>query len=128
MNTTLIWLGIIFCISQSAMFSGLNLAFFSITKLRLEIESKKDNPHALKVAKLRQGSNFLLTTILWGAVQFFNEKDFRELLKIHGKDSSSLRPNGYERHPKGHVPYWSKSFSKLIRSFNQPNIFQARRD
>lgn len=68
MNTTLIWLGIIFCISQSAMFSGLNLAFFSISKLRLEIESKKDNPHALKVAKLRQDSNFLLTTILWGNV------------------------------------------------------------
>jgi CBS domain containing-hemolysin-like protein len=50
------------------MFSGLNLAFFSITKLRLEIESKKDNPHALKVAKLREDSNFLLTTILWGNV------------------------------------------------------------
>jgi hypothetical protein len=50
------------------MFSGLNLAFFSITKLRLEIESKKNNPHALKVAKLRQDSNFLLTTILWGNV------------------------------------------------------------
>ena len=50
------------------MFSGLNLAFFSITKLRLEIESKKKNPHALKVARLRQDSNFLLTTILWGNV------------------------------------------------------------
>ena len=65
---TLIWFGIIFCISQSAMFSGLNLAFFSISKLRLEIESKKDNPHALKVARLRQASNFLLTTILGGNV------------------------------------------------------------
>ena len=50
------------------MFSGLNLAFFSITKLRLEIESKKNNPHALKVARLREDSNFLLTTILWGNV------------------------------------------------------------
>jgi hypothetical protein len=50
------------------MFSGLNLAFFSITKLRLEIESQKPNPHALKVARLRQNSNFLLTTILWGNV------------------------------------------------------------
>ncbi len=63
---TLIWIGIFFCISQSAMFSGLNLAFFSITKLRLEIESKKKNPQAIKVANLRQDSNFLLTTILWG--------------------------------------------------------------
>jgi len=65
---TLIWVGIIFCISQSAMFSGLNLAFFSIAKLRLEIESKKNNPHAIKIARLRQDSNFLLTTILWGNV------------------------------------------------------------
>ena len=68
MNTILVWLGIIFCVSQSAMFSGLNLAFFSITKLRLEIESQKKDPHALKVAKLREDSNFLLTTILWGNV------------------------------------------------------------
>jgi hypothetical protein len=66
--TTLIWLGILFCVSQSAMFSGLNLAFFSVTKLRLEIESKKNNPHAIKVARLRKDSNFLLTTILWGNV------------------------------------------------------------
>lgn len=65
---TLIWVGIVFCVSQSAMFSGLNLAFFSITKLRLEIESKKNNPQAIKVAKLREDSNFLLTTILWGNV------------------------------------------------------------
>jgi hypothetical protein len=50
------------------MFSGLNLAFFSITKLHLEIESEKNNSHALKVARLRQDSNFLLTTILWGNV------------------------------------------------------------
>src|SRR5210317_1071778 len=65
---TLIWLGIGFCITQSAMFSGLNLAFFSISKLRLEIEAKKNNRHALKIAKLRADSNFLLTTILWGNV------------------------------------------------------------
>ena len=68
MYTSLIWIGIVFCISQSAMFSGLNLAFFSVSKLRLEIESQKPNPHALKVAKMRQNSNFLLTTILWGNV------------------------------------------------------------
>jgi len=63
-----IWVGIVFCVSQSAMFSGLNLAFFSITKLHLEIESNKNNPEALKVARLREDSNFLLTTILWGNV------------------------------------------------------------
>lgn len=62
------WIGIGFCISQSAMFSGLNLAFFSISKLQLEIESQKNNKHAIKIAKLRKDSNFLLTTILWGNV------------------------------------------------------------
>jgi hypothetical protein len=50
------------------MFSGLNLAFFSISKLRLEIESKTNNKQALKIATLRKDSNFLLTTILWGNV------------------------------------------------------------
>ena len=68
MNTVFIWTGIIFCISQSAMFSGLNLAFFSISKLRLEIEVKHNNRHAQRVSRLRQDSNFLLTTILWGNV------------------------------------------------------------
>lgn len=64
----LTWLGIAFCITQSAMFSGLNLAFFSINKLRLEIESKNNNKHAVKILKFRKDSNFLLTTILWGNV------------------------------------------------------------
>ena len=63
-----IWIAIVFCVSQSAMFSGLNLAFFSISKLQLEIEISKNNRHALKVMKLRTDSNFLLTTILWGNV------------------------------------------------------------
>ena len=66
--TTLTWLGILFCITQSAMFSGLNLAFFSISKLQLEIGAKKNDRKAIKVAKLREDSNFLLTTILWGNV------------------------------------------------------------
>ena len=64
----LIWIGIGFCLTQSAMFSGLNLAFFSISKLKLKIESKKNNKHALRVASMREDSNFLLTTILWGNV------------------------------------------------------------
>jgi hypothetical protein len=64
----LIWLGILFCISQSAMFSGLNLAFFSISRLRLEVEAAKENRDAIKVLEMRKDSNFLLTTILWGNV------------------------------------------------------------
>lgn len=63
-----IWIGIAFCLSQSAMFSGLNLAFFSVSKLRLEIEAKNNNRNALLVARWREQSNLLLTTILWGNV------------------------------------------------------------
>ncbi|MFC1499419.1 DUF21 domain-containing protein [Candidatus Zixiibacteriota bacterium] len=64
----LTWIGIVFCLSQSAIFSGLNLAFFSISKLRLEIEVANGNKAAIKVNRLRQDSNFLLATILWGNV------------------------------------------------------------
>ncbi len=64
----LIWLGILFCISQSAMFSGLNLAFFGISRLRLEVEKANGNPAAETVLQLREDSNYLLVTILWGNV------------------------------------------------------------
>ena len=67
-SNLLLWLGIGFCISQSAMFSGLNLAFFSVPRLRLEIEAGNNNQAAIKVLRLRQDSNFLLATILWGNV------------------------------------------------------------
>lgn len=64
----ILWAGMGICITQSAMFSGLNLAFFSIPRLRLEIEAGNQNKGALKVLKLREDSNFLLATILWGNV------------------------------------------------------------
>lgn len=66
--TVLVWIGILLCISQSAMFSGLNLAYFSLSKLLLEMESRKGNEGAARVLALRRDSNFLLTTILWGNV------------------------------------------------------------
>jgi len=66
--TILIWAGIAACISQSAMLSGSNLAFFTVSKLRLELEASKNNPYAPRVLALRQDSNFLLVTILWGNV------------------------------------------------------------
>jgi metal transporter CNNM len=68
MITYLKWAGIVFCITQSAMFSGLNLAFFSISKLRLEIDARHGSKAAAKVLKMRADSNFLLATILWGNV------------------------------------------------------------
>ena len=67
-SNLLLWLGIGFCITQSAIFSGLNLAFFSVPRLRLEIEAGNNNQAAIKVLRLRQDSNFLLATILWGNV------------------------------------------------------------
>jgi metal transporter CNNM len=63
-----IWILIAICVSQSAMFSGLNLALFSLPKLRLEVELAKNNHQAFAIASLREDSNFLLATILWGNV------------------------------------------------------------
>lgn len=64
----LTWVGIVFCVTQSAIFSGLNLAFFSISKLRLEIEASEGSKYAIRILSIRKDSNFLLTTILWGNV------------------------------------------------------------
>jgi hypothetical protein len=65
---TFIWIGILVCLCHSAMFSGLNLAFFSLSRLRLEAEAGAGNRAASKILELRKESNFLLTTILWGNV------------------------------------------------------------
>ena len=67
MADLLTWLGIVLCVSQSAIFSGSNLAFYRLSRLRLEVEAKRD-VRASRVLKLRQDSNFLLATILWGNV------------------------------------------------------------
>ena len=64
----LVWLGIVFCLSQSAMFSGLNLALLGISRLRLEVEVSAGNKAAKRILLMRQDTNFLLTTILWGNV------------------------------------------------------------
>ena len=53
-----------FCMSLCAMFSGLNLAFWGISRMQLEVEAET-NPKALKILTMREDSNFLLTTILW---------------------------------------------------------------
>jgi len=62
------WIAIALCISQSAIFSGLNIALFSLSRLQLEVESGKGDKAAKKVLALRDDSNFLLATILWGNV------------------------------------------------------------
>ena len=63
-----IWLGIAFCLSQSGIFSGLNLALLGLSRLQLEVEAKAGDEDALKILHLRRDSHFLLTTILWGNV------------------------------------------------------------
>lgn len=68
MSDIVVWSLIAFCVSQSAMFSGLNLAFFSLSRLRLESEADHGNVSAKRILDLRRDSNFLLTTILWGNV------------------------------------------------------------
>ena len=67
-TTVIVWIGILLCLSQSAMFSGLNLACFYVSRIQLEIEASNNNKDAVKVLSLRKDSNFLLTTILWGNV------------------------------------------------------------
>jgi len=62
------WIGIAVCISQSAMFSGLNLALFGFSRLQLEVEVAAGHTGARRVLALRKDSNLLLATILWGNV------------------------------------------------------------
>ena len=65
---TFVWAGVAVCLCHSAVFSGLNLALFGLSRLRLEVEAEGGNRAAAKVIALRRDSNFLLTTILWGNV------------------------------------------------------------
>jgi hypothetical protein len=64
----IIWLGIAAAIAHAAMFSGLNIAVFSVSRLRLDIEASTGNTSAATVRELRRDSNFTLATILWGGV------------------------------------------------------------
>lgn len=64
----LTWLGILFCITQSAILSGLNLAIFTVSKLELRLEVAKGNRLAQRILAMREDANFLLVTILWGNV------------------------------------------------------------
>lgn len=67
-DSLLAWVGIFVCLSQSALFSGLNLAVFSVGRLRLEVEAASGNTDARTLLELRQRANYVLTTILWGNV------------------------------------------------------------
>ena len=62
------WLGIIGCIILSALFAGLNLAIFSLSQLRLQLEADAGNTDAARVLELRRNSNQVLATVIWGNV------------------------------------------------------------
>src|SRR5215470_8156960 len=63
-----VWLGIITCIGLSALFAGLNLAIFSLSQLRLQLEADSGNKDAARVLELRKDSNRVLATVIWGNV------------------------------------------------------------
>ena len=63
-----VWLGITLSLVQAGIFSGLNLSVFSVSKLRLQVEAAGGNRDAQRVLALRDDSNLLLATILWGNV------------------------------------------------------------
>jgi metal transporter CNNM len=62
------WIGIALCILQSALFSGLNLAVFSVSPLRLQVAADGGDKDAAKVMELRKNANQVLATIIWGNV------------------------------------------------------------
>jgi len=60
--------GIFVCLVQSALFSGLTLGLFGLSRLRLEIAAAERNRSAIKILTVRKDANFLLATLLWGNV------------------------------------------------------------
>src|ERR1700743_3184329 len=62
------WLGIAACLAQSALFAGLNLAVFSLSLLRLQIEADGGNKDTVRVLELLRRANQVLATIIWGNV------------------------------------------------------------
>ena len=68
MENLLLWLAVLFCVSQSATLSGLNLAVFSIGRLHLEAMAEDGDRAAAAVLDLRRDANVTLVTILWANV------------------------------------------------------------
>jgi len=64
----LVWMGIVVCLMHSALFSGLNLGFFGVSRLKLIVHAEAGNEDAKRILELRKDANLLLTTLLWGNV------------------------------------------------------------
>jgi len=67
-ESALIWAGIAVCITQSAILSGLTLGLFGLTRLSLEVKAEAGSESAQELLHLREDSNLLLSTLLWGNV------------------------------------------------------------
>lgn len=63
-----LWIGTGVCLMHSAIFSGLNLGFFGLSRLRLEIQAETGDKDARRILHLRKDAHFLLATLLWGNV------------------------------------------------------------
>jgi len=66
--TAYVWAGILVCLLHSAVFSGLTIGFFGLTRLRLEVMAEAGDRKAARVLSLRRDANFLLATLVWGNV------------------------------------------------------------
>ncbi|MCP4451803.1 MAG: DUF21 domain-containing protein, partial [Planctomycetes bacterium] len=64
-ETVFAWIGIVLCISQAGMFSGLNLAMLGISRLKLEVHAQTGDQGAARLLALREDTHFLLATIVW---------------------------------------------------------------
>lgn len=68
MDKMSLWAGILICLSQSAVFSGLTIGFFGLNRLRLEVKAASKDKDAVRIMKVRENANYLLATLLWGNV------------------------------------------------------------
>ncbi len=64
MDALLIWLAFAFCVTQSAVLSGMNLAVFSVSRLRLEAAAESGERAAARVLSMRRDGHATLVTIL----------------------------------------------------------------
>ena len=62
------WVGILLCLAQSALFSGLTIGIFGLSRLKLEVQANTLHKGAAKILALRKDANFLLCTLIWGNV------------------------------------------------------------
>jgi metal transporter CNNM len=64
----LAWLIIGGCLILSALFSGLTIGLFGISRLRLEVQADAGRRGAQRILCLRRDANFLLAALLWANV------------------------------------------------------------